>query len=276
MQKILKKLLFGFVICSVFATGVLTIQALGKVKMVNQENATTTSNNPVGWWKMDEGTGLTTADSSGNGNTGTLTNGPTWATGKLGNGLSFDGVNDYVNMGNVLNMTTNDFTVGAWIKTTMVAEGHIVSKGSNASGTLKRYILQTVLVSGTYRCGFSISDGDIRTIGSGVINVADGNWHYCVVVFDRDSTAKVYVDGKLDGTPVTLASQVDDLTNTTPFYIGRNATGSYFNGLIDDVRIYNRALSAGEVAQMYNSTKDGYLGKIIMKPSSTAKIKMRR
>src|SRR3990167_283101 len=71
----------------------------------------------VGYWNFDEGSGATVADSSGNGNTGTLTNGPTWTTGKIGQALSFDGSNDYVDAGtgSSLNLASS-LTVSAWIK----------------------------------------------------------------------------------------------------------------------------------------------------------------
>ena len=69
----------------------------------------------VGWWKFDETDGNIAYDSSGNGNDGNLTNGPTWTEGKIGGALSFDGVDDHVNLGNVL---SSSYTKGAWVKKT--------------------------------------------------------------------------------------------------------------------------------------------------------------
>ena len=76
----------------------------------------------VGYWKFDEGTGTQALDSSGNSNTGTLTNGPTWTSGKVGNAIQFDGSNDYVNCGtgSKLNFGAGDFTLSSYIKTSHV------------------------------------------------------------------------------------------------------------------------------------------------------------
>jgi hypothetical protein len=77
----------------------------------------------VAHWEFDETSGITVSDSSGNGSNGTLLNGPTWTTGRIGNALSFDGVNDYVSIGNpfVLNLGTNSFTYSVWVNVTQSA-----------------------------------------------------------------------------------------------------------------------------------------------------------
>lgn len=77
----------------------------------------TLSNGLVGYWKMDEGSGITTVDSSGNGNDGILTNGPTWIQGKLDRAISFDGVDDYMNSNlDVSWNNTNSLSISFWIK----------------------------------------------------------------------------------------------------------------------------------------------------------------
>jgi acylphosphatase len=99
-------------------------------------------NGLVGYWKLDENTGTSAADLSGNGNTGTLTSGPTWSTGKFGAALSFDGVNDVVSMGNVMNIGTNNATFSAWIKAPNANQsGCIIAKRQN-SGVYQQYGLK--------------------------------------------------------------------------------------------------------------------------------------
>ena len=68
------------------------------------------------WYKFDETSGTTAADSSGNGKNATLVNGPTWVAGKSGNAVNLDGSNDYVSMPSGIVSTLNDFTIAAWVK----------------------------------------------------------------------------------------------------------------------------------------------------------------
>ena len=88
---------------------------------------------PVAHWKMDEGNGTTTYDSSGNGNDGyfgSTTTSPTWTTGKHGNALSFDGTDDYVDAGDSADVGVSDFTIEAWVRPSRVTSyKFIVSKG---------------------------------------------------------------------------------------------------------------------------------------------------
>ncbi|MDO8524418.1 MAG: LamG domain-containing protein [bacterium] len=236
-----------------------------KIKMVNQENATTTSNNPVGWWKMDEGTASSSYDSSGNGNTGTLTGGVQWTTGKLGKGLSFDGVNDYVSVGDpasgVLDFGISNFSIGTWVKTSSVqAIKTIIYKGATSAANKGYWIY----INATGVVIANIADGTNRPTAVSTSGWNNNQWHYVIVVFNRAGNSQVYMDGVANGTPASLAPIAGNtIDNAFSFRIGgTSGANASADGIIDDVRIYNRALSAGEVGQMYNSTKDGYLGKI--------------
>ena len=87
-------------------------------------------NGLVGWWKFDEGSGTVAYDSSGNGNNGNLTNGPTWTTGKVGGALSFDGENDYVDVPSIQSVNGGGVTFAVWIKPThfdSIDYPHIIS-----------------------------------------------------------------------------------------------------------------------------------------------------
>jgi hypothetical protein len=77
---------------------------------------TATCNPPVGHWTLDERSGTTANDITGNANTGTLTSGPQWTAGKLGQGLQFDGVNDNVNVGTGTGLSPSNWTISTWVK----------------------------------------------------------------------------------------------------------------------------------------------------------------
>ncbi|MDO8524416.1 MAG: LamG domain-containing protein [bacterium] len=234
-----------------------------KIKMVNQENATTTGNNPVGWWKMDEGTASTTYDSSGNGNTGTLTGGVQWATGKLGKGLSFDGVNDYVSVGTSTTLRPTKITVSFWgyrysqayapLAISAGALGGSGGGGYHISYLNTFYIYKAVGASGLCTA----------PVGVDYLN----QWVHIVGTYDGVNV-RIYQNGVEIGTGTSCVGSITyNLPAGTTIAIGSMGylmPSQVFKGSIDDVRIYNRALSAGEVGQMYNSTKDGYLGKIKM------------
>ena len=286
MSSFKKQLLFIILTGAVITSGVLVIYANGnlkiepsetaKLKMVKQENTTSTTNNPVGWWKFDETTaihGTTLADSSGYGNTGTLSTGDgaleKSVAGKLGRGLSFDGVDDYVSVADdsVLDVAGNT-TISFWFKRSTIfgTIQYLIGKGGNNEyspysigfGTDNKLNFLQTSSAGT---GWATL---ILNAGSAVI---DTNWHF-VVVRNNGIVAEIYLDNVLIGTDATPAITL--WNNSAVVSIGcetrpsNGVAGRFFNGLIDDPRIYSRALSATEIAQMYNSTKDGYLGNIKM------------
>lgn len=209
------------------------------------------------YWNLDEGTGTSAADSSGNGNNGTLISSPSWTAGKIGNALTFNGSN-YVNAGNGTSVNiTGPLTVAAWIKTTQ-SSGEIATKykyrllGSSYYG----YTLNLGSSKGLFTayCGTDCSSPS----ASSANNVDDGAWHYVVGVFDG-SRVVTYADG----VPGTSQLWSDSLAvGDNNFFIGaRRASAGiglpdiFFNGTIDDVRLYNRALSATEIQAYYNATK---------------------
>ena len=194
-------------------------------------------------WTFDEGGGTTAADSVG-GFTGTLVNGPVWTAGHSGNALFFDGSNDYVNAGAAALGVTNEITVSAWVK---------------ATGTLGGWSYQGIVTRGAYVYPFALQrEGTaglrtvVRTNNTSYLSAANSltanAWHHVALTY-RPGERKLYVDGTLvasnapSGTALTGADAGEILTiGSLP-----GGTGT-FNGSIDDVRIYNRALSAAEVA----------------------------
>jgi len=201
----------------------------------------------VAYWSFDEGTGNTAYDASGNGNNGTLTNGPKWTKGKSGSALSFDGSNDYVDCGSDESLDiTDEITIEAWVKA--------------ASFPASSYYNTLVNKRGNYAISLYASPGSstatIRYIFCGVdsswietgVSVGLNEWAHISVVWDGN-IEKVY----LNGDEVYSRSASGSMSPTDEIMgIGGGWSGEYFNGLIDEVRIYNRALSAEEIRYHYN------------------------
>ena len=212
----------------------------------------------VGCWRLDEGSGATVSDSSGYGNHGTFgpePYDPQWVPGMFGYALEFDG-DDYVDVGNssMLDFGTDNWTVTAWVKTTMGtgSSGILFGNGGDQSGGI-RYTLH---VKGTARL---ITDDDstkVEVEGSTTVN--DDVWHHLAAVRDG-TTLFVYVDGEQDGTD-TLADGYD-LSGTTQHnaYIGAvtdnrdptgNTLGKLYTGLIDEVYVFSKALTEDEIVSV--------------------------
>ncbi|MEK7626867.1 MAG: LamG-like jellyroll fold domain-containing protein [Patescibacteria group bacterium] len=207
----------------------------------------------VGYWHFDEGTATTTYDASGYGNIGTLTNGPTWQTGtscKAGGCLSFDGISNYVNSGNnVSDSIEGGGTISMWIYPNVL--GGLISRSVGSNWLDERIALNFYNTSGKIDLTLSNGSGYWRHIGNSVIST--GVWIYVVVTWDG-SNVKHYLNGVLDQTQAQ--GGVPEVTGVKT-WIGavEGLSPNYFNGQIDEVRIYNRALSATEVADIYNSTR---------------------
>lgn len=207
-------------------------------------------NGLVGYWKFDEGSGATVADSSGNGNTGTLVNSPSWTTGKVGGALQFNGSTNYVNAGNASNLDVagGDFTAGVWI---------------NTQTTAKKFFLQKADLNDGWNLGINMnadiflelrdSSSASGTTASFPTAIATNTWYYVAVV-KSGTNITVYKNGISLGTQAAYQNLSNAAVN---FQIGRLDwwTPGYFIGSIDDVRLYNRALSAAEIMALYNATK---------------------
>ncbi|MBA7709229.1 hypothetical protein ES703_118142 [subsurface metagenome] len=201
----------------------------------------------VGWWKFDETKGSTAADNSGNANDGTLQGDPIWqpSAGKFDGALLFDGDGDYVQIENESSFDiTSQITVSAWVNISSVPTDWtaIVTKGDSA------WRLSTEQAERKFH--FAVSGS---TWLNGQRSVSANEWHHVLGVYDGRQM-RTYVDGKLD---VSRPWGGGIGSNDYPVYIGENSenTGRYWDGLIDDVRIYNYALSKDEITALYNESK---------------------
>jgi uncharacterized repeat protein (TIGR02543 family) len=195
-------------------------------------------------------------DGSGNGNHGTV-HGPISTADRLGNpngAYDFDGNDDLIQIADSdsLDIGYNDYTIVAWIKTSnTINNGRIFSKGSSLCVT--GYMMR---MGGTQSSNILVEESKdqnchLALTGNSTIN--DNAWHFVVSVVDRDVGAKIFIDGNLDS-QVNMDTSAYDLSNNRDPMIGANDVGNVyesFDGIIDDVRIYNRALSEAEIQTLY-------------------------
>jgi len=192
--------------------------------------------------------GTTVTDNSGNGITGTVHE-TTWITGgAYGSALSFNGTSSYVELGNpALLQITGSMTWSAWVKATANPwnDGQIIAKSDNASG----WQLKTSPDTGAHRFGVAVSGVvNARTQRYSTTTRLLDVWYYVAGVYNASTqTLDIYVNGELDNGVLRNTIPASQLNSTASVNIGRRAGGLYFNGIIDEVRIYNRALSQEEI-----------------------------
>jgi RHS repeat-associated protein len=189
-----------------------------------------------GRWKLDENTGTSAADSSGTGNTGTLTNGVTWVTGQAGSAISLNGTNQYVTAGVTgLPAVNGSQTIAYWQYVTATPSGNQNAVAVEASGGNA--------VQLGYRGGQVVV---WKSGGAALVQTSSppssGAWHHVAYTYDG-TTHTLYIDGVSVNTSTTAAQ-----TGTpTSLNFGRYTGGEYFAGQLDEIRIYSRTLTAAEV-----------------------------
>ncbi|MEK6954322.1 MAG: LamG-like jellyroll fold domain-containing protein [Candidatus Micrarchaeota archaeon] len=209
----------------------------------------------AGYWMMDEGTGIAAFDSSGNGNTGQLRNTPLWVGGKFGSSLQFDGnginyKNVYIPHSTSL-ATPNAVTVSAWVYPLGISGDHqvVLAKWYDENSNFIGSFVLELQPNGVTPQFVVRRAGDllVQTAVSNV-NIPVGQWYYVTGTYDG-TTIKIYVNGALTGT-VSMSGTINQ--GNQPVIIGAHSYSSIedvniFNGIIDDVKLFNRALSFEEV-----------------------------
>ncbi len=235
-------------LCKNYFIGLAFVTALSGGNIERAE-ALPTNSSLVGYWNFDEGTGSLTTDASGGGNDAVLVNGPQWTTGKVGGALSFDGIDDFVNAGagaSLNNLTTK--TVAAWIYTDASGIDHIIANKGWEFGIDHSNVL-------SYWHRWS-SGGWKGGLWRGTTQITAGQWLHVAVVYDASSPANApafYINGVQD-TPAEVSpghggSSVDD--SGVDLTIG--STYDFFDGQIDEFRIYDGALTSAEILALYDS-----------------------
>jgi hypothetical protein len=223
---------------SLLSIGLFALISLSAVFSFPKELHADITSNLAGYWKFNDGSGSTAADSSGNGLTGTLqgTSLPTWITGQLSNALHFDGVDSKVSFTSTDLSTVN--SASFWIDFEDSADG-IALGGS--SGSYFFYIDQTNVY-------YSAGLGKFVTVAHG--GLSSGVWNHLAVT-RNGTTVTFYKNGSPLGSPQVLGSNSSLVVST----IGAYDTAAFpTQAKMDDVRIYTRALSSGDVAELYAFT----------------------
>jgi hypothetical protein len=223
------------------------------------------ASSPMGYWSFDQSGGTSVADLSGNENNGTLINGPVWSAGKFGYGLSFNGVDQYIEIAHSdsLNMT-KELTLTAWIHNQAEAnsllvdpEYHIIaSKGwapdSGGSWTLAWDKAANDIVF----CARRSSNKGYNCVFFNFAALSN-DWHHLSALFNHGKIT-LYVDGSLVAGPVSLGSTTL-MSNSENVRIGAvlenaNKFLQNWHGSIDEVQIYSKALSDAEIKALYKKS----------------------
>ncbi len=217
----------------------------------------------VTYWTFDEGSGTTANDSSGSGNKGTLFNTPTWTTGKLNGALSFQWSKELRGSTPALNLAaTRAVTVALWVNRTYSnVSGHALFADRLPTTTIQRPVSDFSRMIRPCAAEAECSSACMATRGTALKCYAQpgsGVWHHLAVIFDKSQTATNEVSLYVDGVLQTAQSQAYSGSNNTNNFasnppvplMSRAGTSEYAAGILDDFRVYNRALSAAEVQQL--------------------------
>ena len=214
----------------------------------------------VGCWKLDETSGTTAADSTGYGNNGTVItmNPPTgWTTGQIDGALRFDGGNNYVSLpiGSVINSLTN-CTISSWVNWSGSGSSWQRIWDFGTGQTCNMFLTPNNGDTGSMRFAITIngSSSEDRTTVAGSSPLSIG-WHHVAVTIDADHhTHTLYLDGTSVAQNTSAYRKPSDLGITTQNYLGKSnySYNPYFIGTLDEVRIYNRVLTATEIAALTN------------------------
>jgi hypothetical protein len=194
----------------------------------------------IGMWLFDEGEGDVASDSSGNGNNGTLMNGPKWVKGKFGKALSFDGVDDYVDTELNTNDLSSPITISLWMNATQIKKSPLVSGYNNANPNVNRWDIQL------NRDG----DGKIRWVEhegrDGAIStttIQADTWYHIAVIHDLPKNeSKILVNGVLENT-----AKIEQDVKTGRVVQFADGDGDCYGGLIDEVAIFTVVLTENDI-----------------------------
>lgn len=231
---------------------------------------------PVGYWKMDECQGDRANDSSGNNNHGTITIGASgedtigicntsstaWgsgATGKRNSSLSLDGTDDYVDLGtsSQLNPTGSSLTLSAWVYSNTITGSsprRVISRDADTTGS-EPYIIYSLGLNSANQgsVSFELTTGGTRTfLETNANTISASAWYHVAAVYDGTNQI-IYING----VNTTQGSKTGSITSSS----GKNLIGirdatspkQFFNGQIDDARVYNYALTPTQVKTLYNN-----------------------
>ena len=207
----------------------------------------------AGWWcpSLNPPGGTRLHDLSGRQNWGTLTSmaNDDWVVSVGRGALDFDGSNDGVLTNSAPAITTNAVTVCTWLNPSRLTRGDLVTRWVGGASSGDQFNLLYGLTSGKPQFYVAFGPSGGTNSGTGSATMAIGRWHFVTGIW-TGSACEVYLDGVFQSRSTTAGTL--RTTAGSQFSIGRNlSTDGYTQGQLDDIRIYDRALSASEVRQLY-------------------------
>ncbi|MFA6341166.1 MAG: LamG-like jellyroll fold domain-containing protein [Candidatus Paceibacterota bacterium] len=218
----------------------------------------------VGEWTFDTPTALL-ADTSGSGNNGSTTTSPIYySTGGYNNKgtFYFDGTDDFINLGDMPSVENQSaLTVSLWMKATTLSTLKFLIGKAGSTLAESCFAIETGTAGEKLIFGLNSATDNYAQTVSGVITA--GSWHHVAMVFDGTQTGNTnrlrgYVNGVLLNLVYNLTIPTVTLSTNSDLHIGSSNSTRYFNGLIDDVRIYQSALSSSEIQKIYAEEKAGH------------------
>ncbi|MDP3900523.1 MAG: LamG-like jellyroll fold domain-containing protein, partial [bacterium] len=220
----------------------------------------------VGYWQFDENAGAFTLDISGQGNSGTISNGSWVANGIFNKALDYNGANSYVNVG-TMDIPSDEFTVSVWFSADEISGSNcasgdctLISKAYGAALAEQYWSLGTVMDAGDLKLVFRLKTGGTTSeliANSGFISTTNQNWAQAVAVYDGVQMA-LYKDGALVGTLAKSGSV--DTSSSASVLVGANPLGAPLSGIsrpwsgvIDEVQIYNVAMDIPAINNLFSS-----------------------
>jgi len=205
------------------------------------------------WWKLDDATGSSTAADSAGSNAGTLTNmdaNTDWVAGRIGGGLDFDGTNDYVNLPSVSSTLfngTNAWTISGWVYHRAVTASFDCWIAMEKNSILQIKATQ----GGNPVWALTWNDGSWHDLEHGSTHSLN-QWTFVAATWNPGTTtATLYVNGSSVGTATTTSIS----SGARADVLGKNVENSnFFNGILDEVRVYNRALTSADITALYTYT----------------------
>lgn len=200
------------------------------------------------YWKLDESAGTAVSDASGNGRGGTTTSSPPFAAGKLNNGIDLDGTADFITADSAwFDPDAGAFSIAAWVKADTV--------GATGSERVIAHQLDGTGIGRTLLSSSSSTPTKLNTfIGGtalqGSTTLTTGTWYHVCLTVSAGGSVNLYLDGSLNGGPATRTVE----SATGALLVGKHKNGtSFWDGIIDDFRVYSRELSASDVSDLYNA-----------------------
>jgi len=248
-----KRVSFILLIVSLSLTLFVFTARISAQASVQTITAAVPTKTPIAWWNLDGNTD----DVTGNNNDGIVNGNPAYVSGVFGQAIGLDGEGDYVDCGNKLSLSlTNQLTVTAWIKVNQFDKLYqsIITKGDNSWRLARAGATNNIefACDGTAIIKWN-GKGEVPWSVSGTTSTNDGKWHHIAGVFDS-SALYLYIDGVLEA----AKSEANSISiSNYNVCIGTNAqiTGRDWNGFIDDVRIYDYALSQAQIVSVMGKSE---------------------